>query len=147
MSIQQNLNTLRHPVSNTPEKSPFNAGETLAQQGEKLKVLLLGSGGRECALAWKISLSPRLEKLYIAPGNGGTGAYGENVKLSPLDFEAIADFVKENGIDMIVVGNEDPLVAGIFDYFAGIEGAPIVVGPSKAGAALEGSKDFAKQFM
>lgn len=147
MSIQQNLNTLRHPVSNAPEKSPFNAGETLAQQGEKLKVLLLGSGGRECALAWKISLSPRLEKLYIAPGNGGTGAYGENVKLSPLDFKAIADFAAEKEIDMIVVGNEDPLVAGIFDYFQEIEGAPVIVGPSKAGAALEGSKDFAKQFM
>lgn len=147
MSIQQNLNTLRHPVSNTPEKSPFNAGETLAQQHEKLTVLLLGSGGRECALAWKISLSPCLEKLYIAPGNGGTGAYGENVGISPLDFKAIADFAAEKKVDMIVVGNEDPLVAGIFDYFEGKEGAPVVVGPSKAGAALEGSKDFAKQFM
>ena len=147
MSIQQNLNTLRHPVSNTPEKSPFNAGETLAQQHEKLTVLLLGSGGRECALAWKISLSPHLEKLYIAPGNGGTGAYGENVGISPLDFKAIADFAAEKKVDMIVVGNEDPLVAGIFDYFEGKEGAPVVVGPSKAGAALEGSKDFAKQFM
>ncbi|WP_304645947.1 phosphoribosylamine--glycine ligase [uncultured Duncaniella sp.] len=147
MSIQQNLNTLRHPVSNTPEKSPFNAGETLAQQHEKLIVLLLGSGGRECALAWKISLSPCLEKLYIAPGNGGTGAYGENVGISPLDFNAIADFAAEKKVDMIVVGNEDPLVAGIFDYFEGKEGAPVVVGPSKAGAALEGSKDFAKQFM
>ncbi len=147
MSIQQNLNTLRHPVSNTPEKSPFNAGETLAQQHEKLIVLLLGSGGRECALAWKISLSPCLEKLYIAPGNGGTGAYGENVGISPLDFNAIADFAAEKKVDMVVVGNEDPLVAGIFDYFEGKEGAPVVVGPSKAGAALEGSKDFAKQFM
>ena len=147
MSIQQNLNTLRHPVSNTPEKSPFNAGETLAQQHEKLIVLLLGSGGRECALAWKISLSPCLEKLYIAPGNGGTGAYGENVGISPLGFKAIADFAAEKKVDMVVVGNEDPLVAGIFDYFEGKEGAPVVVGPSKAGAALEGSKDFAKQFM
>lgn len=147
MSIQQNLNTLRYPVSNMPEKSPFNAGETLSEQGEKLKVLLLGSGGRECALAWKISLSPRIEKLYIAPGNGGTNAYGENVGISPLDFKAIADFSAEKGIDMIVVGNEDPLVAGIYDYFTEIEGAPSIVGPSKAGAALEGSKDFAKQFM
>lgn len=147
MSIQQNLNTLRHPVSNAPEKSPFNAGETLAEQDRKLRVLLLGSGGRECALAWKISLSPRLEKLFIAPGNGGTGDYGENVALSPLDFKAVADFTAANDIDMIVVGNEDPLVAGIFDYFASIEGAPLVVGPSKAGAALEGSKDFAKRFM
>lgn len=147
MSIQQNLNTLRHPVSNQPEKSPFNAGETLTEQTKPLTVLLLGSGGRECALAWKISQSPALKHLYIAPGNGGTDAYGENIPLSPLDFEAIAQFATEKGVDMIVVGNEDPLVAGIYDFFAGREGAPLVVGPSKAGAALEGSKDFAKQFM
>ncbi len=147
MSIQQNLNTLRHPVSNHPEKSPFNAGETLCEQTEPLTVLLLGSGGRECALAWKISQSPLLRHLYIAPGNGGTDAYGENVPLSPLDFEAIDRFVAEKGVDMIVVGNEDPLVAGIYDYFDGRDGAPLVAGPSKAGAALEGSKDFAKQFM
>ena len=147
MSIQQNLNTLRHPVSNQPEKSPFNAGETLQEQTSKLNVLLLGSGGRECALAWKMAQSPRMEKLFIAPGNGGTGAYGTNVAISPLDFPAIAEFCKANSIDMIVVGNEDPLVAGIYDYFEGREGAPLIVGPSKAGAALEGSKDFAKQFM
>ena len=147
MSIQQNLNTLRYPVSNQPEKSPFNAGETMTEQSEKLNVLLLGSGGRECALAWKMSLSPRLEKLFIAPGNGGTGAYGENVNISPLDFKAIADFAADKGIDMIVVGNEDPLVAGIYDYFEAIEGAPVIVGPSKAGAALEGSQGFAKPFM
>jgi len=147
MSIQQTLNTLRYPVNNQPEKSPFNAGETITEQSEKLNVLLLGSGGRECALAWKISLSPRLAKLYIAPGNGGTGAYGENVDISPLDFKAIADFAAGKDIDMIVVGNEDPLVAGIYDYFENIAGAPVIVGPSKAGAALEGSKDFAKQFM
>ncbi len=147
MSIQQNLNTMRHPVSNTPEKSPFNAQESMQEQTTRLRVLLLGSGGRECALAWKIAQSPRLDKLFIAPGNGGTGAYGENVAISPLDFESIENFAHENKIDMIVVGNEDPLVAGIFDYFNGREGAPIVVGPSKAGAALEGSKDFAKQFM
>ncbi|MCI9172394.1 phosphoribosylamine--glycine ligase [uncultured Duncaniella sp.] len=112
-----------------------------------MTVLLLGSGGRECALAWKIAQSPALKHLYIAPGNGGTGAYGENVQLSPLDFEAIEKFVADKGVDMIVVGNEDPLVAGIYDYFQGREGAPLIVGPSKAGAALEGSKDFAKQFM
>ncbi len=147
MSIQQNLNTLRHPVSNAPEKSPFNAGETLKEQTSPLRVLLLGSGGRECALAWKIAQSPLLDHLFIAPGNGGTDAYGENVELSPLDFDGIARFVADNAIDMIVVGNEDPLVAGIFDYFDGREGAPLIVGPSKAGAALEGSKDFAKQFM
>lgn len=147
MSIQQNLNILRHPVSNHPEKSPFNAGETLQEQTSKLNVLLLGSGGRECALAWKISQSPRLKDLYIAPGNGGTGSYGTNVAISPLDFAAIGKFVTDNSIDMIVVGNEDPLVAGIYDYFENREGAPLVVGPSKAGASLEGSKDFAKQFM
>lgn len=147
MSIQTTLNTLRYPVSTQPEKSPFNAGETLQEKTSPVTVLLLGSGGRECALAWKIAQSPMLRRLFIAPGNGGTGAYGENVSLSPLDFEAIDAFVKENGVDMIVVGNEDPLVAGIYDYFAGREGAPLIVGPSKAGAALEGSKDFAKQFM
>ncbi len=147
MSIQQNLNTLRYPVSNQPEKSPFNAGETMSEQTEPLTVLLLGSGGRECALAWKISQSPSLKHLYIAPGNGGTGTYGENVDLSPLDFDAISQFSTEKGVDMIVVGNEDPLVAGIYDYFEGRDGAPLIVGPSKAGAALEGSKDFAKQFM
>ena len=112
---------------------------------EKINILLLGPGGRESALAWKMSQSPLLNKLYIAPGNGGTGAYGENVALSPLDFPAIEKWVGENNIDMIVVGNEDPLVAGIYDYFEQKE--ILVVGPSKAGAALEGSKDFAKQFM
>ncbi len=147
MSIQQTLNTLRYPVSNHPEKSPFNAGETLQEKISPMTVLLLGSGGRECALAWKISQSPALRHLYIAPGNGGTGNYGENVNLSPLDFDAIAKFSDEKSIDMIVVGNEDPLVAGIYDYFQGREHAPLIVGPSKAGAALEGSKDFAKQFM
>ncbi|MBE6317764.1 MAG: phosphoribosylamine--glycine ligase [Bacteroidales bacterium] len=110
-----------------------------------MNILLLGSGGRESALAWKMSQSPLLNKLYIAPGNGGTGAYGENIALSPLDFPAIEKWVGENAIDMIVVGNEDPLVAGIYDYFE--DKNILVVGPSKAGAALEGSKDFAKQFM
>ncbi len=110
-----------------------------------MKILLLGSGGRESALAWKISQSPITDALFIAPGNGGTGAYGTNVNIRPTDFESIDKFVKDNAIDMIVVGNEDPLVAGIYDYF---ESDPVlVVGPSKAGAALEGSKDFAKDFM
>ena len=114
-----------------------------------LNILLLGSGGRECALAWKMSQSARLGKLFIAPGNGGTGAYGENVALSPLDFPAVKAFVVENHIDMVVVGNEDPLVAGIYDYFkADSQVADVmVIGPSKAGAQLEGSKDFAKGFM
>ncbi len=108
-------------------------------------ILLLGSGGRESALAWKINQSQSLRKLFIAPGNGGTSHYGINVDLSPLDFPAVEKFVKENDVKMIVVGNEDPLVNGIYDYF---ENSDItVVGPSKAGAALEGSKDFAKRFM
>lgn len=113
-----------------------------------MNILLLGSGGRESALAWKMKQSPLLDKLFIAPGNGGTGAYGTNVpSLSPLDFEAVEKFVVENAIDMIVVGNEDPLVAGIRDYFAEKMPQLLVVGPSKLGATLEGSKDFAKQFM
>lgn len=115
----------------------------------KHTVLLLGSGGRESALAWKLSQSDRLAKLFIAPGNGGTLLYGENVPLSPLDFDAVRDFVTANGVTMVVVGNEDPLVAGIYDYFANdqaLEDVP-VIGPSKGGAQLEGSKDFAKGFM
>lgn len=111
----------------------------------QLNILLLGSGGRESALARKICQSPRTASLFIAPGNGGTGAYGTNVALSPLDFDGIRKFVTDNKIDMIVVGNEDPLVAGIYDCFENDD--VLVVGPSKAGAALEGSKDFAKAFM
>ena len=112
---------------------------------QPIDILLLGSGGRESALAWKISQSPLLGKLYIAPGNGGTTQYGTNVDMSPTDFDAIDKFVTDNGIKMIVVGNEDPLVMGIYDRFA--DSDILVVGPSRAGAALEGSKDFAKQFM
>ncbi len=113
---------------------------------DKMNILLLGSGGRESALAWKIAQSPVVNRLFIAPGNGGTGAYGENVAISPLDFDAIEKFVDGNDIEMVVVGNEDPLVEGIYDRLAGRNGL-LVVGPSKAGAALEGSKDFAKKFM
>lgn len=112
---------------------------------QPIDILLLGSGGRESALAWKISQSPLLGKLYIAPGNGGTTQYGTNVDMSPTDFDAIDKFVTDNGIKMIVVGNEDPLVKGIYDRFA--DSDILVVGPSHTGAALEGSKDFAKQFM
>ena len=113
------------------------------------RILLLGSGGRESALAWKMRQSKKLEKLFIAPGNGGTSQYGENVALSPMDFLAIKDFVKANGVTMVVAGNEDPLVAGIYDFFANdpeLNAVP-VIGPSKAAAQLEGSKDFAKGFM
>lgn len=112
-----------------------------------MNILLLGSGGRESALAWKLSCSPLTCKLFIAPGNGGTGNFGVNVAISPLDFIAIEEFVKTNAIDLLVVGNEDPLVAGITDYFRHRLPSLLVVGPEKAGAMLEGSKDFAKQFM
>ncbi len=113
------------------------------------KILLLGSGGREHALAWKIAQSEQVEKLYIAPGNAGTMQVGENVPLKATDFVAIKAFVLENGIDMIVVGPEDPLVEGIYDYIKDDEATKhvAVIGPSKSGARLEGSKEFAKGFM
>lgn len=114
-----------------------------------MKLLLLGSGGREHALAWKIAQSPKIEKLYIAPGNAGTAGVGENVPLKADDFDGIKAFVLEHAIDMVVVGPEDPLVKGVYDYFkqdAQLKAIP-VIGPSKAGAVLEGSKDFAKSFM
>ena len=116
---------------------------------ENLNVLLIGSGGREHALAWKISQSPLLGKLYIAPGNAGTQSCGTNIPLGVNDFEAIGNFSLENHIDMIVVGPEDPLVKGIFNHFASNSSLQdiLVVGPSKEGARLEGSKDFAKKFM
>lgn len=112
-----------------------------------MKVILLGSGGREAALAWKISQSPECEKLYIAPGNGGTAAFGTNVAIKPSDFAAIETFIRENSVTLLVVGNEDPLVAGIRDYFAKTMPELLIVGPAADGAALEGSKDFAKHFM
>lgn len=114
---------------------------------DKTDILLLGSGGRESALAWKLSQSPLAGKLYIAPGNWGTQQYGINVKLNPLDFEAVGEFVSSHGIGLVVVGNEDPLVAGIYDYLSERHPGVKVLGPSKAAAALEGSKDFAKGFM
>ncbi|MDR0384666.1 MAG: phosphoribosylamine--glycine ligase [Prevotellaceae bacterium] len=110
-----------------------------------MNVLLLGSGGREHALAVKIAQSPYLTKLFIAPGNPGTAECGQNVRLDISDFDAVGNFVEENSIGMLVVGPEDPLVNGITDYFAGKHTA--VIGPSRQGAALEGSKDFAKDFM
>ena len=113
------------------------------------KILLLGSGGREHALAWKIAQSPKCEKLYIAPGNAGTANCGENVAMKADDFEAIKAFIVDNNVDMVVLGPEDPLVKGVYDDLkndARTQNVP-VVGPSKAGAVLEGSKDFAKAFM
>ncbi len=118
---------------------------------EKLNVLLLGSGGREAAIAWKLSQSPRMGKFFIAPGNAGTAAFGTNLPIKPTDFEAVYDAVVSNDIDLVVAGNEDPLVEGLREFLessAKAEGRELLmVGPGKAGAALEGSKDFAKHFM
>ena len=114
-----------------------------------MRILLIGSGGREHALAWKIAQSPKVEQLYIAPGNAGTANTGINVNIKVNEFDKIREFVVSNHIDMVVVGPEDPLVNGIYDYFkndAELSSIP-VIGPSKAGAVLEGSKEFAKGFM
>ncbi|WP_455541353.1 phosphoribosylamine--glycine ligase [Prevotella fusca] len=114
-----------------------------------MRILLLGSGGREHALAWKIAQSAKCNKLFIAPGNAGMGAVGENIAIGVNDFDKLKEFVVEEKIDMVVVGPEDPLVNGIYDAFkedTRTVSIP-VIGPSKAGAVLEGSKDFAKAFM
>lgn len=114
-----------------------------------MNILILGSGGREHAFAWKLSQSKKLGKLYIAPGNAGTSSVGTNVDISVNDFDSIKTFVLENDINMVVVGPEDPLVKGIYDFFeadAQLKNIS-VIGPQKAGAQLEGSKDFSKQFM
>ncbi len=114
-----------------------------------MKILLLGSGGREHALAWKIAQSKQVNKLFIAPGNAGTAEIGENVNIGTCEFDRLKDFALHNQVDMVVVGPEDPLVNGIYDEFKNdIRTSHIpVIGPSKKGAALEGSKDFAKGFM
>lgn len=114
-----------------------------------MNILLLGSGGRECAIAWKLAQSPLCTRLYIAPGNAGTTAYGENVAIRVNEFDKIGQFVLDRAVDLVVVGPEDPLVNGIVDYF---EGRPDlrhvgIFGPTQAGARLEGSKEFAKGFM
>lgn len=114
-----------------------------------MKVLLLGSGGREHAFAWKFVQSEKLEKLYVAPGNAGTAEIAENVSINPNDFEKVKEFVLAKGINLVVVGPEDPLVNGIHDFFLAdneINEVP-VIGPQKLGAQLEGSKDFSKEFM
>jgi phosphoribosylamine--glycine ligase len=115
----------------------------------EMNILLLGSGGRECALSWKLAQSPQCSKLFIAPGNAGTSAYGTNVALSPLDFDGIKTFCIDNKIDILFPGGEDALVAGIYDFFKQDEALKhiVVAGPSKAGAQLEGSKAFSKKFM
>jgi phosphoribosylamine--glycine ligase len=114
-----------------------------------MNILIVGSGGRESAFAYKIAQSPKLTNLYIAPGNAGTGVYGTNIDLKVTDFEGIAAFALENKIDFIVVGPEEPLVKGIHDYFLGREDTKhiAVIGPRQLGAQLEGSKDFSKAFM
>lgn len=114
-----------------------------------MKVLVLGSGGREHAFAWKIAQSSKLEKLFVAPGNAGTEELAENVNINPNDFEKVKTFVLENGINMVIVGPEDPLVNGIHDFFLNDENLKhiAVIGPEKAAAQMEGSKDFAKDFM
>ena len=114
-----------------------------------MKILLLGSGGREHALAWKMAQSSILDELYIAPGNSGTRKHGKNVAIDPNNFPAVKDFVLENNIELVVVGPEEPLVNGIADYF---NSEPMLsevslIGPDAEGAQLEGSKDFAKAFM
>ena len=115
----------------------------------KINILLLGGGGREHAFAWKLSQSPLCGKLFIAPGNAGTARHGHNVALDPNNFPAVRQFVLDEKISMVVVGPEDPLVKGIWDFFAAdpaLASIP-VIGPSKVGAQLEGSKAFAKAFM
>ena len=114
-----------------------------------MKILLLGSGGREHALAWKIAQSPKVEKLFIAPGNAGTSAVGENVAIKATDFTALKTFALKEKVDMIVVGPEDPLVEGIYDNFTGDAATQhiAIIGPTAKGAQLEGSKEFAKGFM
>ena len=114
-----------------------------------MNILLLGSGGREHTFAWKLAQSKRCSQLFIAPGNAGTAACGQNVALDPLDFEAVGQFVLQSAIDMVLVGPEEPLVRGIWDYFQEYEKLKLipVIGPSKAGAVLEGSKAWSKKFM
>jgi phosphoribosylamine--glycine ligase len=114
-----------------------------------MRILLLGSGGREHALAWKMLQSPLCEKLFVAPGNAGTAAIASNLSLNPTDFESVKNTVLEEKIDLVVVGPEDPLVKGIFDFFKADEllAEIPVIGPSKVGAQLEGSKEFAKEFL
>jgi phosphoribosylamine--glycine ligase len=114
-----------------------------------MNILLLGSGGRESAFAWKIAQSPKCKQLFVAPGNAGTSQYGKNVNIKATDFEAIGRFALENAIDLVLVGPEEPLVKGIHDFFLAdeqLKNIP-VIGPQREGAQLEGSKDFSKEFM
>ncbi len=112
-----------------------------------MNVLLIGSGGREHAFAWKLSQSPLLDKLFIAPGNAGTEAYGENLSIDPLDFDALKQAVAKNGIELVIVGPEVPLVKGLKDELSSSLPDVHVIGPGSSGAQLEGSKAYAKEFM
>jgi len=114
-----------------------------------MNILLIGSGGREHALSWKLAQSPLCEALFIAPGNAGTASCGTNVALSISDFEGICEFIRQNEVKMLIVGPEAPLGDGIYDYCKSASGLEdlIIVGPSKEGAQLEGSKAYAKKFM
>jgi len=114
-----------------------------------MNILVIGSGGREFTFAWKIAQSPHTDKLFIAPGNAGTEQFGQNVAIQPGDFDGLADFVIKNGIELVVVGPEVPLVDGIRDFFESRDDLKdvLIVGPGKKGAMLEGSKDFSKEFM
>jgi phosphoribosylamine--glycine ligase len=114
-----------------------------------MTILLLGSGGREHAFAWKMIQSPLCDTLFVAPGNAGTAAIANNININPTDFPTIKDFVLKEKVEMVVVGPEDPLVKGIYDFFindAALQHIP-VIGPSTIGAQLEGSKEFAKEFL
>ena len=114
-----------------------------------MNILLLGSGGRESAFAWKIAQSPKCSQLFIAPGNAGTSQYGKNVNIKATDFKAIGQFALDNAVDLVLVGPEEPLVKGIHDFFLAdekLKSIP-VIGPQQEGAQLEGSKDFSKEFM
>ena len=114
-----------------------------------MTILILGSGGREHTFAWKIAQSPLCKQLFVAPGNSGTFQIAENINIDVTDFNAIKDLVLEKGIEMVIVGPEDPLVQGIHDFFLNDEALKniTVIGPQKAAAQLEGSKEFAKEFM
>ena len=114
-----------------------------------MTILLLGSGGREHALAWKMLQSSKCTKLFVAPGNAGTATIASNVSINPTDFDAIKNFVLQEKVEMVVVGPEDPLVLGIYDFFKNDDKLCTipVIGPSKEGAKLEGSKEYAKEFL
>jgi len=119
------------------------------QKQHTMTILLLGSGGREHALAWKMLQSPSCKRLLVAPGNAGTASIAENIDLNPNDFVAVKSCVLSQGVSMVVVGPEDPLVQGIYDFFQqdeALKSIP-VIGPSKEGAKLEGSKEYAKKFL